>query len=118
MTLREQIEVMRAALEGKPIQLQLKMAGSWKLVAQPAWNWHEYNYRIKPPEPLVVYANEYDLETPFSKYGVLYTNLTEAIKHSGPPCYKRTIKFQEVPLTQNEIERAETERCKAACRNE
>jgi hypothetical protein len=68
MTLQEQIAVMQAALEGKTIELRVRGAGHqpdlWSLVPidnigkERYWNWFAYEFRVKPPDPRVVYISD------------------------------------------------------------
>lgn len=49
-TLREQIEVMEAFERGEKIQANNKLSNFkyWKDVKNPIWDWHCYDYRVKP----------------------------------------------------------------------
>ena len=64
-TLKEKIEVMQAALDGKAIQKQMMEEGEWLDAKTQVINfgWIDYDYRIKP-EPITLYGfhnqGEYD----------------------------------------------------------
>lgn len=49
-TLREQIEVMEAFERGEKIQANYKLQKFkvWEDVKNPVWDWHCYDYRVKP----------------------------------------------------------------------
>ena len=58
-TLNYQIEIMTAALDGKPIEIDLRQTGDWEAFSQAhtaQFNWHSYDYRIAP-EPAKWYEN-------------------------------------------------------------
>ncbi len=58
-TLSYQVEVMTAALDGKPIEIDLRQTGDWEKFSQAhtaQFNWHSYDYRIAP-EPAKWYEN-------------------------------------------------------------
>lgn len=57
-TVQEQIAVMRAWTEGKPIEIKKYDHTFWSKVSEPAWNWADYDYRVKS-EPKVIYINQY-----------------------------------------------------------
>ena len=44
-TTKEKIEVMKAFSEGK--RIEMTSLHGWRDIEFPAWNWLEYNYRIK-----------------------------------------------------------------------
>lgn len=53
MNTAEKIEVMKAYLYGKPIQLKMKLNNLWEDysdILAPDWNWSCYDYRVKPEE--------------------------------------------------------------------
>ena len=86
-SLKEKIEVMQAALDGK--DTELNSGDGWRPSFIPknhAWDWANYDYRIKQ-EPMEIYAEVYENGkiVPYEKI-----NLSAATdKH-------RTIKFREV----------------------
>ena len=49
-TLREQIEVMEAFERGEKIQANYKLKNFeyWEDIKNPVWDWHFYDYRVKP----------------------------------------------------------------------
>lgn len=58
--LKYQISVMQACLEGKTIEWRpLGNDQPWQETQCPGWKWCECDYRVKPPEPRVIYVNEY-----------------------------------------------------------
>ena len=49
MTTEEMIKVMQAYVGGKDLQYRNKKTGmDWLDVTNPAWEWYDYEYRIKP----------------------------------------------------------------------
>ena len=50
-------DVMLAFAAGKPIQARIRdrSEGYWGAVVGPSWNWHDYEYRVKPPEPRTIW---------------------------------------------------------------
>lgn len=60
MNTKEKIEVMQAWLDGKTIQLKTKGHREWTDwvfrgaddTDEPSWRWDEYDYRIKPKDPV------------------------------------------------------------------
>ena len=55
MTLREKIEVMEAFERGEEIEHRDRLNDMWFYSSFPAWNWKEFEYRIKPkPKQTVV----------------------------------------------------------------
>ncbi len=58
-TIEEKIEIYRAYLNGKQIEFTVIGKDYWKNAAViPAFNWEEYDYRVKPetPKQRVAYA--------------------------------------------------------------
>lgn len=58
-TIREQIEVMKAFERGEKIQsnFKLKELEYWEDNTNPVWDWHFYDYRIKPQtEPEEIFS--------------------------------------------------------------
>lgn len=47
-TIQEKIAVMQAFAEGREVQLKSWCNGDWKDCPNPRWNWHDFDYRIKP----------------------------------------------------------------------
>lgn len=48
MTIDEMIEVLQAAKEWKNIECCFKSSNVWGLTRDPLWDFHNYEYRIKP----------------------------------------------------------------------
>lgn len=48
MTIKEMVEVMLAAAEGETVQCTEFGKDSWDTVTGPVWDWHHFEYRIKP----------------------------------------------------------------------
>lgn len=61
MKVSEQIRVMQAYLDGKEIQYRTHSNEIWYDAENPAWDWSNHEYRIKPENKLVPYdcANEF-----------------------------------------------------------
>lgn len=58
-TTQEKIGIMTAHLEGKPIECRHKLMKDWHGDANPAWDWANYEYRVKPqPKELWVVSSE------------------------------------------------------------
>ena len=55
-TLKEKIEVMQAALDGKEVEYD-HGNGFWESCS-PTWDWASWDYRIKP-EPMECWVNVY-----------------------------------------------------------
>jgi len=97
-TLKEKIEVMQAALDGKEIEYRnypYDNRHKWTSydLSTIVWNWPSVDYRIKP-EPMELWVNVYDEKTE-----ELYPHKTEdAAKKaiSFPEIYIKTVKFREV----------------------
>ena len=53
MTLREKIEVMQAFERGEEIEHRDRLNDMWFESNSPAWNWREFEYRIKPKKQIV-----------------------------------------------------------------
>lgn len=56
--LRDAAAVMLAAADGKQVQLRtrgVQYSTEWKDCVCPNWNWHDFDYRVKP-EPLECYV--------------------------------------------------------------
>ncbi|EHN6902354.1 hypothetical protein KJK83_001030 [Campylobacter jejuni] len=51
-TLREKIQVMEAFQKGEKIQsnYKLKDLEYWEDEENPVWDWHFYDYRVKPKD--------------------------------------------------------------------
>ena len=69
-TLKEQIEVMQAALDGKNIEVDEHGWGELSNPQEEQYNWELFDYRIKP-EPLEFWVNVYSS-------GRVYLHDTEA----------------------------------------
>ena len=58
MTPDQIIEVVTAFKNGKKIEARHKAMGDWH-VAVPAWDFHQFDYRVKP-EPMELWVNVYE----------------------------------------------------------
>ena len=91
-TLKEKIEVMQAALDGK--QIQGNYGAGYGDLSQPEnrediiFNWRDCDYRIKP-KPLEFWVNVYETN------GVAYNSESKALSSIDSTCLK-TIKVIEV----------------------
>lgn len=57
MKLKDMIAVMQAAEKGALIEVRGLSCGTWSIMKiAPVWNWHEYDYRIRP-EKVKLWAN-------------------------------------------------------------
>lgn len=79
-SLKEKIEVMQAAADGKKIEIREKRQGcQWTTYnGEPSWNWYDYEYRVKP-ESRVYYVNNYE-----GGLGQLHKSLKAAKDNSTP----------------------------------
>ena len=93
-TLKEKIEVMQAALDGKEIEAKYTNRNdTWDVqCAGFAWDWSIFDYRIKP-EPMEFWVNVYEPNTRLC-FGCHETK-DGANSHRLPDCIK-TIKVREV----------------------
>lgn len=58
-TVQEQIAVMLAWTAGKPIEVKKYDDTFWSKILEPAWNWADYDYRVKP-KLKTIYVNQYE----------------------------------------------------------
>lgn len=93
-TVQEQIAVMLAWISGKPIEIKKYDDTFWSKVLEPAWNWADYDYRVKP-EPKVIYVNLYKS----GAWGRVYESREKAADHcTGVEDVCRVgVKFIEAP---------------------
>ena len=55
MTLREKIQTMEAFERGEEVEHRDRLNDMWFASNFPAWNWKEFEYRIKPkPKKVIV----------------------------------------------------------------
>lgn len=97
-SLKEKIEVMQAALDGKGIKYKHKNSSDGfdlrKCVDDYNFNWSEYDYYIKP-EPMEFWVNVYE------EQNVRLSSLCESRKEAearanGSDGHIKTIKLREV----------------------
>lgn len=90
-SLKQKIEVMQAAEDGKDIEIKgTKLSGDyWHTNSEYCWDWANFDYRIKP-EPIEFWVNVYSGHTG-SRYATKETAESNA-EHG----VLRTIKMQEV----------------------
>ena len=86
-TLKEKIEVMQAALDGK--EIETKVYGGWDDQPSPEFNWIDFDYRIKP-EPIEFWVNIYR----DCRCGD-YKTKADALEKASPDV-QNTIKVREV----------------------
>ena len=95
-TLKEKIEVMQAALDGKEIQAKIEDMDKWVTIEVNAekmeWDWAECDYRIKH-EPMEFWVNVYKC----IEDACPHETKEKALKAiSFPEDYIKTIKVREV----------------------
>jgi len=91
MTHDEMIAVLRAHKEGRAIQFRdAKDAGRWFDAGNYRWDFHHFEYRIKP-EPRTIWVNEYDGAAMFS-----YDSEYDATKFATESTGRVAVKYQEV----------------------
>ena len=84
MNTKDMIKIMQAYLDGESIE-RANNATNYKWVptnGTPAWEWHSFNYRIKP-KPKELWVNEDDFEG--DDVFIAYQSKAEAVnahKHS------------------------------------
>ena len=91
-TLKEKIEVMQAALDGKEIEFRLNEGDRWMTCnkpSAPSWDWPYVDYRIKP-EPLEGWCNIYGSHA----FGFYETK--EEAEEAASSNVIKTIKLREV----------------------
>ena len=86
-SLKEKIEVMQAALDGKEIEMEMPN-GEWLPQHDLQFNWADYEYRVKS-EPFECWANIY----PDGEY-TIYGDEKTAELYRGVD-YLRTVKLVE-----------------------
>lgn len=89
MTPDQIIEVVTAFKNGKTIEARHKAMGDWH-VAVPAWDFHQFDYRIKP-EPLELWVNVFEDGSGFG-----YTNEASALNREGTHFARKAVLFREV----------------------
>ena len=54
MDIKEQIAVMQGFADGKEIEFRApnEINDRWEKVETPLWDWHNFEYRIKPEPPI------------------------------------------------------------------
>lgn len=79
MTTKEKIEVMQAYADGKKIQYRRKFCKDWLDwggEVEPAWNWSDSQYRVKPEEKYRPYNDTEEMIEDFrKKVGMGYPKL-------------------------------------------
>ena len=63
MTLREKIETMQAFERGEEVEHRDWLNDMWFASNFPAWNWKEFEYRIKPKPKQVVAIEKWLIST-------------------------------------------------------
>lgn len=92
-SLKEKIEVMQAALDGKEIEVDFSFTDKYELDTTPSWNWRDHDYRVKP-EPLVRYMVVFD---DGRNSGRTYRSKEQAVNDWGElTTFQRVAKLQEV----------------------
>ena len=71
MTLREKIKVMEAFERGEEIEHRDRLNDMWFESNSPAWNWREFEYRIKPKQKKVVVIEKWLCKTAWDNYFVI-----------------------------------------------
>jgi hypothetical protein len=97
-TTKEKIEIMQAYIDGIPVQHQ--SSGRWGILSEnrnPSWYWASFNYRIKPPEPKVIYVNEYKNTSAFVHNTYVHTTKDDALRYANNSnVVRKAVKYQEV----------------------
>jgi len=93
------IAVMQAFERGEKCETRLSSGPTeWKNLIYPSWDWAEYDYRIKPREPMEFYANIYQnpIDGQLMVAGTLHNSLEGAARGKYPCKDTVTIKVREV----------------------
>lgn len=79
-TLKEQIEIMQAHLDGVEIEYRRfdDNDDDWELSTTPRWNWWDYEYRIAEPAKEKVKVNAYRSDIGFVRLCVAGSELDKA----------------------------------------
>ena len=92
-SLKEKIEVMQAALDGKEIEFNFGSGWSGFIEDSPVWDWNTNDYRIKQ-DPMVRYVVVFD---DGNNSGRTYKTKEAAVREWGElTSFKRVIKLVEV----------------------
>lgn len=85
--LERKIKVMQAFADGKPIQCRLRIRrdGEWSSCNAPLWDWHQWDYRVKPDDNLYVWEK------------------VDGVRENGDPCIVRRF-YHPVHETNGEVE--------------
>ena len=67
MPLREKIEVMQVFERGEKVEHRDRLNNMWFDSNFPAWNWKEFEYRIKPKQKQVVFIEKWLIYDNLSK---------------------------------------------------
>ena len=71
MTLREKIEVMQAFERGEEVEHRDRLNDMWFASNFPAWNWKEFEYRIKPKPKQVVVIEKWLCKSAWDNYFII-----------------------------------------------
>ena len=90
-TIEEMIAVMQAFVDGKRVERQSVITPDegWFAVIEPAWNWNDYDYRVKPEPPkkkIVPYDSAEELMQAICNHGAW-------IKYSDG-CYAQIVEVE------------------------
>jgi len=97
--IKEQIAVMQGFANGKEIEFRApnEINDRWEKIETPLWDWHNFEYRIKPEPPIKITL--WGIVS--KKHGVLqmYHNKQDAINIHVPKIGQQVVKFicTEVP---------------------
>ena len=83
MDLRSKIEVMQAFARGEEIEQCERLFDNWYASPLPSWNWKEFDYRIKPKEPVYEYQYAFKDEDGNAKITfIFFKDCDEFIRYS------------------------------------
>lgn len=68
-TIKEMTEVMLAYERGEEIECSECLVENWRPTSDPAWNWANFDYRIKPKPHYRPYANAEEVMEDIKKHG-------------------------------------------------
>lgn len=92
MTLREKIDCMEAFERGEEVEHRDRLNDMWFASNFPAWNWKEFEYRIKPKPKQVVTIEKWLFE---DKLGIKFV---QEIEKDCVLCYCNEFNTHKVKL--------------------
>lgn len=92
MDIRSKIQVMEAFERGEEVEHRDRLNDMWFASNFPAWNWKEFEYRIKPKPKQVVVIEKWLFE---DKFGIEFV---QEIEKDSVLCYCKEFNKQKIKL--------------------